>query len=169
MLNSLCQVALHLPSRRAFTGGNARGARSWSVIMIFSLRMVLTRIQPLSKQEGLAGQGQGARVERERAREGERERETGRERARERDRELGLGLKVWGLGFRARNLGGGIARSLGAHPGKVQVPVERVVLHLCSDGRYKATWKRGFKIPWRKAGPLKLSRWLSGFGPVGCR
>ena len=36
-------------------------------------------------------------------------------------------------------------------------------------GRYKSTWKREFKIPWREAGLLKLSRWLSGFGPVGCQ
>ena len=35
--------------------------------------------------------------------------------------------------------------------------------------RYKATWKRDFKLPWRKAGLLKSSRWLSGFGPVGCQ
>jgi hypothetical protein len=28
-----------------------------------------------------------------------------------------------------------------------------VVLHL--EGRYKATWKREFKLPWRKAGLLK--------------
>ena len=34
---------------------------------------------------------------------------------------------------------------------------------------YKATWKRGFNLPWRKAGLLISSRWLSGFGPVGCQ
>ena len=28
---------------------------------------------------------------------------------------------------------------------------------------------REFKLPWRKAGLLKSSRWLSGFGPVGCQ
>ena len=25
------------------------------------------------------------------------------------------------------------------------------------EGRYKATWKREFQLPWRKAGLLKLS------------
>ena len=27
-----------------------------------------------------------------------------------------------------------------------------------SIGRYQATWKREFKLPWRKAGPVKPSR-----------
>ena len=26
------------------------------------------------------------------------------------------------------------------------------------EGRYKATWNREFKLPWRKAGPLRSSR-----------
>ena len=38
-----------------------------------------------------------------------------------------------------------------------------------SEGRYKAAWKREFKLPLRKAGLPKLSRRLSGFGPVGCQ
>ena len=42
-------------------------------------------------------------------------------------------------------------------------------LHLVEEGRCKATWKSEFKLPWRKAGPLKTFRWLSGFGPVGCQ
>ena len=29
---------------------------------------------------------------------------------------------------------------------------------LQSEGGYQATWKREFKLPWRKAGLLKLSR-----------
>ena len=37
------------------------------------------------------------------------------------------------------------------------------------EGKYWATWKREFKIPWRKAGLLKSSRWSSGFGSVGCQ
>ena len=32
------------------------------------------------------------------------------------------------------------------------------VTSLFEEGRYKATWKREFKLPWRKAGPLKSSR-----------
>ena len=36
-------------------------------------------------------------------------------------------------------------------------------------GRYWAAWKREFKLPWCKAGPLKSSRRLSGFGAVGCQ
>ena len=35
------------------------------------------------------------------------------------------------------------------------------------EGRHKATWKRKFKLPWRKAGLLKSCRWFSGPGPVG--
>ena len=27
----------------------------------------------------------------------------------------------------------------------------------CTEGRYKATWKREFKLPWSKAGLLKSS------------
>ena len=34
------------------------------------------------------------------------------------------------------------------------------------EGRCQATWKREFKLQWRKAGPLKSYRRLSGFGPV---
>ena len=37
----------------------------------------------------------------------------------------------------------------------------------CSDGRYRASRERAFKLPWRKADLLKSSRSLSGFGPVG--
>ena len=33
-----------------------------------------------------------------------------------------------------------------------------VVVVPVNEGRYKATWKREVKIPWRKAGLLKLSR-----------
>jgi hypothetical protein len=29
---------------------------------------------------------------------------------------------------------------------------------LREEGEYKATWKREFNLPWRKADPLKLSR-----------
>ena len=34
---------------------------------------------------------------------------------------------------------------------------------LPQEGRYKATWKRGCKLPWRKAGPLKtfsMIKWI---------
>ena len=37
------------------------------------------------------------------------------------------------------------------------------------EGRYKATWKRGFKLPRREASLLQSSRLLSRFGPVGCQ
>ena len=32
------------------------------------------------------------------------------------------------------------------------------LVHLVEEGRYQATWKREFILPWRKAGPLKSSR-----------
>ena len=32
--------------------------------------------------------------------------------------------------------------------------------------RYKATWKGGFKLPWREAGTPKN---IGGSGPVGCQ
>ena len=35
------------------------------------------------------------------------------------------------------------------------------------EGKYKAIWKREFKLPWCKAGLPKSSRRFSGFGPVG--
>ena len=42
----------------------------------------------------------------------------------------------------------------------------QLVPDLLEEGRYKATWKKEFKLPWRKAGPLKT---FSGFEPVGCQ
>ena len=35
------------------------------------------------------------------------------------------------------------------------------------DIRLSEKWE--FKLPWRKAGLLNLSRCVSGFGPLGCR
>jgi len=29
-----------------------------------------------------------------------------------------------------------------------------ICMFLAYEGRYKATWKREFKLPWREAGPL---------------
>ena len=40
---------------------------------------------------------------------------------------------------------------------------------LAVEGGCKATWKREFKLSWRKASLLKSIRWLSGFGLVGCQ
>jgi len=40
---------------------------------------------------------------------------------------------------------------------------------LTKPGLLQTTWKRKFKLPWRKAGLLKSPRWSSGFGPVGCQ
>ena len=45
-----------------------------------------------------------------------------------------------------------------------RVPLYGVRAFLFQEGRRKATWKREFEIPWRKAGLL-----TSGLGPVGCQ
>jgi len=43
-----------------------------------------------------------------------------------------------------------------------------MILHLLSRESHLLLGKE-IQIPWRKDGPLKLSRWFSGFGPVGCQ
>jgi len=51
--------------------------------------------------------------------------------------------------------------------------LDRKLLRLTWDDNVaqegKATWKREFKLSWRKAGLLKPFRGLSGLGPVGCQ
>ena len=49
-----------------------------------------------------------------------------------------------------------------------EVRVARSGLYL-QEGKCKATWKREFKLPWRKAGLLTSTRRLSGFGTAGCQ
>ena len=42
---------------------------------------------------------------------------------------------------------------------QLSVPPEVTLLRVqVEEGRYNATWKKEFKLPWRKAGPLKSSR-----------
>ena len=40
----------------------------------------------------------------------------------------------------------------------LQVEVSGCGVDEAEEGRYKPTWKMEFKLPWRKAGPLKSSR-----------
>ena len=85
----------------------------------------------------------------------------------------GLGSRVLGFGFWGWGSGFGV---WGVPPHWVAVPpcprvtpplalpasrprVQRVgVMCPCTEGRHKATWKRKFKLPWRRAGQLKSSR-----------
>ena len=56
--------------------------------------------------------------------------------------------------FGADNVQRGIFRvEVRAHPRRH--PADE---RLHEEGRYKAAWKTEFKLPWRKAGPLKSSR-----------
>jgi hypothetical protein len=67
-----------------------------------------------------------------------------------------LGVECWCLVFGVRG------KEVRHH----KVPPLRMLLEEGSafKRRYKATWKREFKVPWRKAGIL-----ISGLGPVLCQ
>jgi len=56
---------------------------------------------------------------------------------------------------RERGMGGG--RGGGRGRGVLLMVLGRMGI-TAEEGRYIATWKREFKLPWRKAGLLKLSR-----------
>ena len=57
-----------------------------------------------------------------------------------------------------------VTQTLNPEPQPYEPEANTLILHRVSgtrdglEGRCKATWKREFKLPWRKAGPLKSSR-----------
>ena len=50
-------------------------------------------------------------------------------------------------------LGGGVGVAREAPPALHVRPLLAVHRGLVQEGRYQATWKREFKLPWREAGP----------------
>ena len=68
---------------------------------------------------------------------------------------------AWGSGFGVLESSGARAVKFrsesGVHgfDGRVWVIGFRPYATCFGEGRYKATWKRKFKLPWRKAGSLK--------------
>ena len=72
----------------------------------------------------------------------------------------GSGLRVEGSGFRVESLGLRVQGSGQVAPEEDQPDEARVYYTVYWEGRYKATWKREFKIPWCKAGLLiSMIKW----------
>ena len=71
-----------------------------------------------------------------------------------------LRFRVWGVGFRvsAPDLAGNRKELLASRVDHLSLSLFPGVCLPLEEGRYKAIWKREFKLPWRRASLLKSSR-----------